>query len=101
MFGGDGLAEDFGVEFDHVRAIAAYGADIAAFFAAFAAGEDFRGEQGRCAGCAEEEGVCLADAVFGVLVVFSVVGGEDAELEFGVRIPEWGPFWRLVEVVHD
>ena len=45
MLRGDGLGQDVRVEFDHVVAVTADGADVAAFFAAFGAGEVFGGEE--------------------------------------------------------
>ncbi len=81
--------------------VAADGGDVAAFFAAFAAGEVFVREKGGGAGGAEEDGIGFADVVFEEAVVVDVLGGDDAELDFGVCGAQVGPFGGGVEVVHD
>ncbi len=45
-------------------AVAADGADIATFSAAFGVGEELGGEQGGGAGGAKEYGICFTDVLF-------------------------------------
>lgn len=57
MVGRDGLAQDVRVDLDHVRSVAADGAEVAPLAAAFGAGEQFGGEERGEACGAEEDGV--------------------------------------------
>ena len=61
MVRADGLAQDVGMNFTHVRAVAAYRADISPFLPAFGASEMFGREKRGGAGRAEEDDICFAD----------------------------------------
>lgn len=97
VVGGDGLAEDVRVHFDHVGSVAADGADVAALSAALGAGEEFGGEERGEAGCAEEYGIGAPHVFFQDAVVFAVVGANDAEAELGVYGSQVGPVWAGVD----
>lgn len=73
-----------GVQLEHMRFIAADGADVASLLAALGGGEVFGWEKGRCAGRAEEYHVCFPDMLFQQAVVLPVVGAHDAEAELFV-----------------
>ena len=97
----DGLDEDIRMQFEHVGAIAADGADVAGFAAALGVREVFGGEQGGGAGRAEEYDVWFADVVLEQAVVFAVVGADDAEGQFFVRFAEVGPVVGGVDFLHE
>ena len=101
VLAGDGLAQDVGMDLGHVGPVAADEADVAALLAALGAGEVFGGEERGGAGRAEEDGVGLADVVFEQPLVLAVLGGDDAEGEFRVRVAECLPVGGGVEFVHE
>lgn len=101
VLGRDGLAEDFGVDFEHVWAVAADGGDVAAFFAAFGRCEVFVREQRGSARRAEEDSVGFPNILFQQALVFAVFGADDTEGEFGDRLAEGFPVRGGVEVVHE
>lgn len=84
-----------------MRSIAADGADVAAFSAAFGAGEEFGGEERREAGRAEENGVRAAHVFFQDAVVFAVIGADDAEAELGVDGAQVGPVGAGVDFFQE
>ena len=87
----DGLAQNVGMDFAHVGTVAAYRADISAFFSPFGAGEVFSREERGGAGRAEEDDVGFADVFFQQSLVLAVLGGDDAERQFRVRVAEGLP----------
>ena len=101
VVGRDGLAQDVRVHFKHVRSVAADGADVAAFSAAFGAGEEFGGEERRDAGRAEENGVRPAHVFFQDAVVFAVICADDAEAELGVDGAQVGPIGAGVDFLQE
>lgn len=97
----DGLAQNVGMDFTHVRAVTADRADVSAFFPAFGAGEVFGREERGGAGRAEEDDVGFADVFFQQSLVLAILGGDDAECQFRVRVAEVFPIGRGVEFVHE
>ena len=97
----DGMAQDVGMDLTHVGTIAAYQTYVSPFLSAFGAGEVLGREERGAAGRAEEDGIRLADVLLQQPLVFAVLGGDDAEGQFRVRVAEIFPFGRGVEFVHE
>ena len=62
--GGNSLAEDVRVQLEHVWAVGADHAEVAALLAALGGGKEFGGEEGGGGGRAAEDSVGFADVLF-------------------------------------
>lgn len=97
----DGMAQDVGMNLTHVWTIAAYQTYVSPFLSAFGAGEVLGREERGGARRAEEDGICLADVFLQQSLILAVLGGDDTERQFRIRVAEIFPFGRAVEFVHE
>lgn len=82
----DSLAQNVGMDLTHVGAVTAYGAYISPFLSAFGAGEVFSWEKRGGARRAEKDGICLADVFLQKPLIFAVLGRDNAECQFRIRV---------------
>ena len=79
------------MDLTHVGAVAPYCAYVPPFLPAFGASEVFGWEKRGSARRAEEDGVCLSDVFLQQALIFAVLGGDDAECQFRVRVAQVFP----------